>query len=407
MMQPPQPRSRTIHLVAAEESGDALGAALARALIETEGSAVRLGGVGGRGMAAAGIASPFPIDDLSIIGATAIPRRLPVILRRIRQTADAVIAARPDALVIIDSPDFTHRVARRVRRHAPSIPIIDYVSPTVWAWRPWRARAMRRYVDGVLAILPFEPAVHERLGGPPCVYVGHPLIERVAELRPNADETRRRQSDPPLILVLPGSRGSEIRRLLAIFGAAIGQVAARVGAIDLVLPTTPHLLQRVREGVAGWAVQPRLVVEPAEKWAQFRKARAALAASGTVTLELALAGIPTIAAYRIPAIEHIVAQAARLPELFSIILANLVIGEKIVPEFLQRDCTPDKLADALLSLLADTPARRRQIEAFGRLDSTMGVGTAAPSSKAAAIVLDLARRGRSAMTDIRGNAPSW
>jgi lipid-A-disaccharide synthase len=294
-----------------------------------------------------------------------------------------------------------------VRRHAPSIPIIDYVSPTVWAWRPWRARAMRRYVDGVLAILPFEPAVHERLGGPPCVYVGHPLIERVAELRPNADETRRRQSDPPLILVLPGSRGSEIRRLLAIFGAAIGQVAARVGAIDLVLPTTPHLLQRVREGVAGWAVQPRLVVEPAEKWAQFRKARAALAASGTVTLELALAGIPTIAAYRIPAIEHIVAQAARLPELFSIILANLVIGEKIVPEFLQRDCTPDKLADALLSLLADTPARRRQIEAFGRLDSTMGVGTAAPSSKAAAIVLDLARRGRSAMTDIRGNAPSW
>ena len=407
MMQPPQPRSLTIHLIAAEESGDALGAALARALVEREGDAVRLGGVGSGGMAAAGIVSPFPIDDLSIIGATAIPRRLPIILRRIRATADAVIAARPDALVIIDSPDFTHRVARRVRRHAPSIPIIDYVSPTVWAWRPWRARAMRRYVDCVLAILPFEPAVHERLGGPPCVYVGHPLTERVAELRPNAEDKQRRDNDPPLILVLPGSRASEIRRLLAIFGDAIALVAAGVGAIDVVLPTMPHLLARVLEGVAGWAVQPRIVVDPAEKWAAFRKARAALAASGTVTLELALAGIPTVAAYRIPAIEYVVAQAARRPELFSIILANLVLGEKIVPELLQRDCTPEKLADALVPLLTGTPARRRQIEAFGRLDSIMGIGRAAPSSKAAAIVLDLARRGRSAMTDIRGNAPSW
>jgi lipid-A-disaccharide synthase len=329
------------------------------------------------------------------------------LLRRIRETADAAIADPPDALVIIDSPDFTHRVARRVRRHAPSIPIVDYVSPTVWAWRPWRARAMRRYVDCVLAILPFEPAVHERLGGPACVYVGHPLIERVAELRPNAQERQRRESDPPLILVLPGSRGSEIRRLLPIFGAATAQIAARVGAIDLVLPTMPQLLARVRAGVAGWPVQPRIVVEPAEKWAEFRKARAALAASGTVTLELALAAIPTVAAYRIPLIEYIVGQAARLPELFSIILANLVIGENVIPELLQRDCTPGKLADALVPLLGDTAARQHQIEAFERLDSIMGVGSAAPSSKAAAIVLDLARRGRSAMTEVRGIAPSW
>jgi lipid-A-disaccharide synthase len=407
MSQPPQPRPLTIHLIAAEESGDALGASLARTLADREGGAVRLSGVGGRGMAAAGIASPFAIDELSIIGGTAIPRRLPMILRRIRETADAVIAARPDALVIIDSPDFTHRVARRVRRHAPSIPIVDYVSPTVWAWRPWRARAMRRYVDCVLAILPFEPAVHERLGGPACVYVGHPLIERVAELRPNAQERQRRESDPPLILVLPGSRGSEIRRLLPIFGAATAQIAARVGAIDLVLPTMPQLLARVRAGVAGWPVQPRIVVEPAEKWAEFRKARAALAASGTVTLELALAAIPTVAAYRIPLIEYIVGQAARLPELFSIILANLVIGENVIPELLQRDCTPGKLADALVPLLGDTAARQHQIEAFERLDSIMGVGSAAPSSKAAAIVLDLARRGRSAMTEVRGIAPSW
>ena len=138
---------------------------------------------------------------------------------------------------------------------APAIPIVDYVSPSVWAWRPGRARAMRRYVDCVLAILPFEPAAHVRLGGPPCLYVGHPLVERVAELRPNADEMQRRRTDPPVVLVLPGSRSSEIHRLLAIFGAAISRLADRIGAVEVVLPTMPQLFAKVSEGVAGWSVQ--------------------------------------------------------------------------------------------------------------------------------------------------------
>jgi lipid-A-disaccharide synthase len=388
------PRPLTLYLVAGEESGDALGGALARALLQQEHGMVRLAGVGGQAMAAAGIASPFPIDDLSIIGFTAIPRRLPTILRRIRETADAAVAARPDALVIIDSPDFTHRVARRVRRREPSIPIIDYVSPSVWAWRPGRARAMRSYVDCVLAILPFEPATHLRLNGPPCFYVGHPLIERLADLRPNAEEIRRRQSDPPLILVLPGSRSSEIHWLLAIFGEAIARVSTRVAAMQLVLPTVPHLLATVRQDTAGWPVQPRIVVEPKEKWAAFRSAQAALAASGTVTLELALSGVPTVTAYRVPLIEEIAARLLRVPEISTIVLTNLVIGEKIIPEFLQRDCTPEKLADALSALVSDTPERQRQIEAFRRLDTIMGVGAMTPSAQAAAIVADVARRGR-------------
>ncbi len=394
MKHAPQPRPLSLYLVAAEESGDALGASLARALLARETGAVKLAGVGGRAMAAAGIASPFAIDDLSIIGFSAIPRRLPTILRRIRETADRIIAARPDALIIIDSPDFTHRVARRVRARAPAIPILDYVSPSVWAWRPGRARAMRGYVDCVLAILPFEPGAHQRLGGPPCIYVGHPLIERLAELRPNAEEARRRRADPPLVLVLPGSRSSEIGHLLAIFGDAIALVAARIGPLELVLPTMPHHAARVREVVAGWALPPRVVVEPAEKWASFRAARAALAASGTVTLELALAGVPTVAAYRVTLFEEMIAYLAGLrARLTSVILANLVVGENIVPEFLQRDCTPQRLADALMPLLSDTPERSQQIEAFGRLDQIMAVGSA-PSTKAAAIVLDIARRGR-------------
>jgi len=395
MKHDPQPRPLSIYVVAGEESGDALGAALVRALEAPGGGAVKLSGVGGRAMAAAGIASPFPIDELSIIGLNAIPRRLPMILRRIRETAAAIVAAQPDALVIIDSPDFTHRVARRVRRAVPSIPILDYVSPSVWAWRPGRARAMRGYVDCVLAILPFEPAAHVRLGGPPCIYVGHPLLEHVAELRPDAEEAQRRRADPPLVLVLPGSRSSEIGHLLTIFGAAIARVRDQCGAPELVLPTLPHLSARVRDTVACWPIVPRVVVEPAEKWAAFRSARAALAASGTVTLELALAGVPTVAAYRVTLFEEMVARLARLQaRLTTVILANLVIGENVVPEFLQRDCTPQKLADALVPLLSDTPQRLRQVEAFGRLDRIMAPDAAVPSDMAAATVLDMARRGR-------------
>jgi lipid-A-disaccharide synthase len=395
MSQTPQ-RPPSIYIVAAEQSGDALGAALAQALLEREAGAVKLAGIGGHAMAAAGIVSPFAIDELSIIGLTAIPRRLPNILRRIHETAAAIVAARPDVLVIVDSPDFTHRVARRVRRLAPSIPIIDYVSPTVWAWRPGRARAMRDYVDQVLAILPFEPAVLARLGGPPCSYVGHPRIERIGELRPNAEEARRRLADPPLILALPGSRSNEIRRLASIFGDAIARLNARVGPIDVVIPTVPNVVAQLRQAVAGWVVAPRIAVEPSEKWASFRNARAALAASGTVTLELALAGVPMVAAYRLHPVEAVIARLIRLrSRLPSVVLANLVVGDNVVPELLQEDCTAEKLVTALQTLLSDTAQRRRQIEAYRRLDDIMGTGATAPSAKAAAIVLEVARRGRS------------
>jgi lipid-A-disaccharide synthase len=396
-------RRLSMYLVAAEESGDALGAALVRALGAAAGGAtLALAGVGGRAMAAEGIASPFPIDELAIVGVSAIPARLRLILRRIRETADAIVAAQPDVLVIIDSPDFTHRVARRVRARAPLIPIIDYVSPSVWAWRSGRARAMRAYVDCVLAILPFEPAAHRRLGGPACVYVGHPLVERLSELRPGPREAERRLSAPPLVLVLPGSRSSEIRLLLAVFGEAVARLQAQAGAIELVLPTMPHLLPRVRDGVASWTVKPRIVTEPAEKWAAFRSARAALAASGTVTLELALAGVPTVAAYRLTLVEEIIARIARIKQrLSSVILANLVLGENIVPEFLQHDCTPERLAAALAPLLSDTPEWRRQTNAFARLDGVMALDTP-PSVRAAAVVLDAARSGR-AMTVAAGD----
>src|SRR6266849_7620188 len=216
--------TRKIFLIATEESGDRLGSSLMKVLRQRLGGAVRFEGVGGQSMAREGLASRFPIEELSIIGLAAVVKQLPKILRLIRETAAAVTAARPDILVIIDSPDFTHRFARRVRAADPQIPIAEYVSPSVWAWRPGRARVMRAYIDHILALLPFEPAAHQRLGGPPCTYVGHSLAERAVDLRPNAAEAQRRQAAPPVLLVLPGSRAGELRRLLEIFADTVARV---------------------------------------------------------------------------------------------------------------------------------------------------------------------------------------
>ncbi len=311
-------------------------------------------------------------------------KQLPKILRLISRTADAALADAPDMLVIIDSPDFTHRVARRVRARNPDIPIVDYVSPSVWAWRPGRARAMRGYVDHVLALLPFEPEEYRKLQGPPCSYVGHPLTEQLASLRPNEEEQKRRDGQPPVLLVLPGSRRSEIRHHLALFGAALGKLNRQI-PFELVLPTMPHLEAMVREGVASWPVAPRLAIGEIEKRAAFRVARAALAKSGTVTLELALSGIPMVTAYRVGAAEAFILR--RAIRVSSVILANLVIGSDIIPEFLQENCTPDKLAEALVDVIKDSPERLRQLVAFATMDGKMSTGEQPPSVRAADIVL--------------------
>ena len=385
---------RKIFLIATEESGDRLGAGLMKVLRQRLGDAVEFAGVGGRAMAREGLMSLFPIEELSIVGLAAVVQQLPKILRLIRQTVDAVIQNSPDILVIIDSPDFTHRAARRVRARDPSIPIVDYVSPSVWAWRPGRARAMVSYIDHVLALLPFEPEAYRRLHGPPCSYVGHPLTDQLASLRPNAEEQARRSAGPPLLLVLPGSRRSEVRHHMAVFGAALARLKGDGVAFEAVLPTMPHLVDDVSEGVKSWNIEPRIVVGETEKRAAFRLARAALAKSGTVTLELALSGVPMVTAYRTGAIEAWILR--RVIDVQSVILANLVVGENVVPEFLQDDCTAERLAPAVREVLADTPLRRKQVEAFARLDSIMSTGGVSPSVHAADIVLTTLRKGRHA-----------
>ncbi len=373
----------TIALIAGEASGDQLGFKLMQALRLLHPDC-RFIGVGGDRMREEGLNSLFPMSDIAVMGILPVLGRLPLILRRIRETADFVISSQPDALVIIDSPDFTHRVARRVRQSKPDIPIINDVSPTVWAWRPGRAARMRAYIDHVLALLPFEPEAHQRLGGPTCTYIGHPLIERLDELRPDAGEAHRRASKPPIVLVLPGSRRGEIARLMAPFGEAIALLAQQSpDPIDFVLPAVSHLEGMIRAAMADWPVKPRLVMGEADKYAAFRTARCALAASGTVTLELALAGVPHVVGYRVSMLE---AQLRYLIQVSTIVLPNLILGHNAVPEFLQEACNGPALATALLPLLTDTPQRQAQLDAMRELDQRMAVPV--PPSTGAARIID-------------------
>jgi lipid-A-disaccharide synthase len=251
---------------------------------------------------------------------------------------------------------------------------------------------MRGYIDHVLALLPFEPEEYRRLHGPPCSYVGHPLTGQIGVLRPGIDEQKRRDGQPPVLLVLPGSRRSEINRHMAVFGKALGLLHAKDIPFEPILPTIPHLQEAVGESVKRWPVQPRIAIGEQEKRAAFRIARAALAKSGTVTLELALAGVPMVTAYRTGAAEAWILR--RAINVKSVILANLVIGENVVPEFLQQDCTPEKLSQSLREVLDDSPLRRRQVEAFARLDSIMSTAGQPPGVRAADIVLATMRRSR-------------
>ncbi|MCB8820701.1 lipid-A-disaccharide synthase [Microvirga rosea] len=384
------PARLRIWIVAGEESGDQLGAKLMRSLKARLG-ADRIGfeGVGGHAMAREGLTSLFPLEDIAVMGISAVIARLPTILSRIRLTADATIKAEPDLLVIIDSPDFTHRVAKAVRRQAPDIPVVDYVSPSVWAWRPGRAPKMRAYVDHLLALLPFEPEAHRRLGGPPTTYVGHPLIERLSEIRPAPGERGSSFDEPAKLLVLPGSRRSEVGRLMEPFGAALALLQERSSRpFTVTIPAVPHLAHEIRERAASWSIRPTIVEGEAAKWTAFRQADAALAASGTVTLELGLSGVPMVVAYRVSKLEEVLKYLIKAP---SIVLTNLVLGENVIPELIQWDCTPEKLAGTVLPLLTDTPERRRQEEAFRRLDDLMRIGDEAPSERAARIVEDVLR----------------
>ncbi len=384
----PAERPLDVFIVAGEESGDKLGGPLMAALKLQLGGQVRFRGVGGSAMEAEGLTSQFSIEDVSAIGFASVIARLRLILRRIRETAAAATVSSPDLLLLIDSPDFTHRVAKRVRRVLPDLPVVKYVSPTVWVWRPGRSPAMRAYVDHILALFPFEPEVHRKLRGPACTYVGHPLLERLQELRPQNDEenSKRENLEKPLVLMLPGSRRSEIARLGEIFGDVATRIRHAHPGAEFVLPTPAKRLAQIESMIAKWPVKPRIVTGDDEKYAAFRNARAAVAASGTVTLELALAQVPMVAAYRVPRLEGAIVR--QMVKVNSAILPNILLNENIVPEFLQGDCRAQKIANAVLPLIGGRGERERQMSGFKKLDAIFHTGGARQDELAAQTVID-------------------
>ena len=388
-------RPLTFMLVCGEPSGDQLGAQLMAGLKAVAGENVKMTGVGGPAMEAQGLHSLFPLDATAVMGLREVVPRIPAILARVRQAADFALQTRPDAVVLIDSPDFTHRIAQRIKRIDPSIRTVNYVAPQVWASRAYRARKMARYFDLVLALLPFEAPFFEA-HGLHSVFVGHPVIERAARMK-GGDALRKRLGiapDAPLLVVLPGSRSSEIRFIFPQFRDAVRLIGSRVPGLQTIIATVPHVAARVRELSRDWPAPLHIVESEDDKFAAFDAADVALAASGTVTTELALANTPMVVGYKLGWLTYVLARPfINVPY---VTLVNLLLEREAVPELLQRRCTPERLADAVTTLLRDPAARERQDADLKEAVNRLGLGGEAPSLRAARALLDFASRKPSA-----------
>lgn len=386
--------TRRFFLVAGEPSGDALGAALMAGL-NALSPGVAFDGVGGPLMQAQGMDSLFPMDELSVMGLAEVLPKYPHLVRRKNQTADAVIAAKPDALITIDSPDFSLRVAKRVKAHS-DIRTVHYVAPTVWAWRAGRARKMAAMIDQVLALFPFEPP-YMQAEGMRCDFVGHPIA---AQVQPDADQINAVlgelgiSRDKPILLVLPGSRRGEVARLSPIFGAALAPVVQALPDLQILIPAAPSVADAVRTAVAEWpgactVLDTRAMSDDAAtvaKRAAFGAADGALAASGTVSLELAAADTPMVIGYDMNWLSRQIIR--RMVKIDTVTLVNIVTGTRAVPEYIGADCTPEKLGPAIVDLMTNTTLQTAQKTAMADAMQLLGQSGTAPGLRAAQAVLD-------------------
>ncbi len=375
-----------VFLIAGEASGDNLGARLMAALKRRTGNRIRFAGVGGAAMAEEGLVSLFPMGELSLMGLAEILPHLPRLLRRLGETAAEVARLRPQAVVTIDSPEFSFRVARRIARLG--IPRVHYVAPQVWAWRPGRARKLVGTIDHLLALLPFEPRFFED-AGLPCGFVGHPVVESGAD-RGDGAEFRARHGIAPeatVISVLPGSRHNEVGRLLPVFERAAELLARDRPEIVFAVSTVEAVREEVAAAVQNWVRPAIAVTDPAEKFDAFAASRAAISKSGTVTLELALAGVPMVVCYKVSALTgFFVRRLVRVPHAS---LVNLLADRVVVPELMQEACTPAVIAEIVAPLLDEGAARAAQLAGFEEVLERLGGSTPAPSERAAAAVLGI------------------
>jgi lipid-A-disaccharide synthase len=377
-----------IFFVAGEPSGDALGGALIAALRQRIGGNLRIAGIGGERMRDQGLESLVPLGDLAIMGVAEVLPQAPVILRRVRETVRTIRTLRPDAVVTIDSSGFSWRVAQRLRLRGETLPLIHYVAPMVWAWRAGRARRMARWYDHLMTLLPFEPPYFERVGLS-CRYVGHPVLESGAN---RGDGSRFRAAHgltekDALITVLPGSRVGEVRRLLPIFGSTLNRLESVIGPFRVVVPTVATVAARVAGAAAAWPGNPIIVQQPEEKYGAFAASRVALAASGSVALELALARLPMVVGYRLNRLTE--AFLDRVLKVRQVNLVNLLLGEPLVCELLGPNCTPERLAASLAELIRDERVRAAHRQGYDEVVRRLEGDGMSPSLRAADQILEL------------------
>jgi lipid-A-disaccharide synthase len=366
-----------LYLIAGEPSGDRLGAALMAGL-KALSPGVEFHGIGGPLMQAEGMVSLFPMEELSIMGLVEVLPKYRALKRRIAEAAADALACQPAALITIDSPDFCLRVAALVKQSRPDLRTIHYVAPSVWAWRPGRAAKMARHIDHVLALLPFEPP-YMQAAGMTCDFVGHPVV---SEPLASPEERALIAGEGPLLLALPGSRKGEVSRLCPVFGATIARLKVRHPTLRVVLPTVRGVEPLVRELTRDWAVAPQIITDASQKRAAFAMADVALAASGTVSLELAANACPMVIAYDMNRLTlWLMRRAARVD---TVTLVNLVSETHVVPEFIGARCQPDLIAPALEAVLANPSS---QTEAMKTTMQRLGQGGDAPGLRAARSVL--------------------
>ncbi|HEY1505851.1 MAG TPA: lipid-A-disaccharide synthase [Stellaceae bacterium] len=383
-----------IYIVAGEPSGDLLGGRLMRALKERTGGKVRFAGIGGETMTAEGLASRVALSEIAVMGVLEVLPAARRIFRRVAETVEDIQRQKPAALVTIDSSGFTWRIAERLRKAGSTLPMIHYVAPMVWAWRGGRAKRMARWYDHLMTLLPFEPPYFTAVGLS-CAYVGHSVVESGAD-RGDGAGFRRRHAVPdnaPLLAMLPGSRRGEVGTLLPIFADVARRTAQTHPALRIVVPTTPNVADTVATALASWPLPTIVLRGSAEKYDAFAASDVALVASGTVALELAMAKLPAVITYRINPITH--AYVSRAVKVDYANLINVVLGREAVPELLQYDGTPEKLAAAVTYLLDDDAAAAEQIAAGQEALKVLGYGSVSPALRAADEVLAaIARKGQ-------------
>lgn len=376
----------SVYLIAGEPSGDVLGGRLIAGLKALAGDDITISGVGGPNMTAQGLQSLFSMQELSVMGIVEVVPKIPALLSRIKQTTADIIENKPDVVVTIDAPDFCFRVAKRLAGH--DIPIVHYVAPSVWAWRPGRAKKVAALVDHVMCLLPFEPPYFTR-EGMDATFVGHSILESRAD-GGDGQAFRARHNvpqDAPVLCVLPGSRHGEVSRLMGVFGETLRYVSNDVDGLHIVIPTIASVADHVRTESTDWP--NTLVVEgDSEKYDAFAAADASLAASGTVSLELALAGVPTVIAYRMAPVSAYIAR--KFVKLDYVSIINLILKREAMPELLLEDCTVEKLTPAVTALLSSDEAQAAQKSAFKDALTQLRAEDSKPSDAAAQVVYNVA-----------------